>query len=607
MKKLSDYVMEFIAGLGVGHVFTLAGGGAMHLIDSLGRNRDLDYICCLHEQACAIAAEAYSQYTNNIGVALVTTGPGGTNTMTGVSGAWLDSIPVLFISGQVKRDDIAGQRCIRQMGFQEIDIVGMVRPITKYAVTVKEPNSIRYHLEMAAHMAKSDRPGPVWIDIPLDVQAAMIDENQLWGLGLGITVPEAGSELVTGQILRSIEALNRSERPVILAGNGIRLSGALDEFSEFIGELNIPVLTTWKAIDFMAEDHPLYAGRPGAIGQRAANFAQQNSDWLLSIGARLDLGQTAYTHKYFARAAYKTIVDIDINEINKLQMSIDAPVQADAGEFIREFMRNRHKIIRKDRSSWFAKIKEWRLRYPVILPDYWNERDLVNDYVLIDVLSDEMSSSDLFVPGSSGACSERSMQAFRVKEGMRIFNTEGLGSMGFGVPAALGGCVASGGKNTVCIEGDGGFAMNIQDLETVRRLNLPIKFFVLNNQGYGSIINTQKNYFNGNYVGSTKESGLTLPDFKAVGAAFGMAVCHINNHEKIREQVREVLQHDGPVVCEVMVSAEQQTMPRVTSKQTPEGSMVSMPMEDMWPFLDRDEFRANMIAFKNVEGHSDEE
>jgi acetolactate synthase I/II/III large subunit len=596
MNKLSDYVMKFIAGLGVDHVFTLVGGGAMHLIDSLGRNRDLKYICCLHEQACAIAAEAYSQYTNNIGVAVVTTGPGGTNTITGVAGAWLDSIPVLFISGQVKRNDIAGPRCVRQMGFQEIDIVSMVRPITKYAVTIKDPNSIRYHLEIAAHMAISDRPGPVWIDIPLDVQAAMIDENQLWGLGLSETVPDAGSDVVSDQILRSIEALNRSERPVILAGNGIRLSGALNEFREFIEELKIPVLTTWKAIDFMAEDHSLYAGRPGAVGQRGANFAQQNSDWLLSIGARLDLGQTAYTHKYFARAAYKTIVDIDVNEINKLQMAIDSPVHADARVFIREFMRNRHKIVRKDRSAWYAKIKEWRLRYPVILPEYWEEKDCVNDYVLIDVLSDEMSSSDLFVPGSSGACSERSMQAFRVKDGMRIFNTEGLGSMGFGVPAALGGCVASGGKNTVCIEGDGGFAMNIQDLETVRRLNLPIKFFVLNNQGYGSIINTQKNYFNGNYVGSTKESGLTLPDFKTVGAAFGIAVSHIRNHEQIREHVREVLQHDGPVICEVTVSAEQQTAPRVTSRQTSDGSMVSMPMEDMWPFLDREEFRANMIV-----------
>jgi acetolactate synthase I/II/III large subunit len=596
MKKLSDYVMEFIADLGVSHVFTLAGGGAMHLIDSLGRNKTLNYVCCLHEQACSIAAEAYSQYTNNIGVAVVTTGPGGTNAITGLAGAWLDSIPVMFISGQVKRDDIAGPRCVRQMGFQEIDIVSVVRPLTKYAATVKDPKSIRYHLEIAAHMATNDRPGPVWIDIPLDVQAAMIDEDKLMGLGLTEVFPKAGSEALALQVSRSIELLNKAERPVILAGNGIRLSGSLGAFLDLIEELNLPVLTTWKAIDFLSEDHALYAGRPGAIGQRAANFAQQNSDWLLSLGARLDLGQTAYTHKYFARAAHKTIVDIDVNEINKLQMPIDVSVQADAGAFIHEFLRNRHKIIPRDRSAWHARIKEWKLRYPVILPEYWEEKKCVNDYVLIDVLSDEMSANDLFIPGSSGACSERSMQAFRVREGMRIFNTEGLGSMGFGIPAAIGGCLASGGKTTVCIEGDGGFAMNMQELETVRRLNLPIKLFVLNNQGYGSIINTQKNYFNGNYVGSTKESGLTLPDFKTVGAAFGISVCQIRDHERIREQVKKILQNDGPVICEVITSPDQQTAPRVSSKQTSDGSMVSMPMEDMWPFLDRDEFRANMIV-----------
>jgi acetolactate synthase I/II/III large subunit len=595
MIKLSDYVMDFVAGLGVDHVFTLAGGGAMHLIDSLGRRKDITYICCLHEQTCAIAAEAYSQYTNNIGVAVVTTGPGGTNAITGLAGAWLDSIPVLFISGQVKRDDITGTRGIRQMGFQEIDIVSIVRPLTKYAITITDPNSIRYHLEMAAHMARSGRPGPVWIDIPLDVQASMIDERQLRGIDRKEEITKSGLDTIREKVAQSINLLNNSVRPVILAGNGIRLSGAIDEFIDLIDDLNIPVLTTWKTIDFLPEKHPLYVGRPGAVGQRGANFAQQNSDWLLALGARLDLGQTAYTHKYFARAARKTIVDIDIHEINKLQMSIDVPVQSDAGVFIKEFSRNRRAIKRRDRSEWLARCKDWQRCYPVVLPEYWDEKNYVNDYVLIDVLSDEMSPSDLFVPGSSGACSERSMQAFRVKEGMRIFNTEGLGSMGFGVPASLGGCIASGRKNTVCIEGDGGFAMNIQDLETIRRLDIPIKFFVLNNQGYGSIINTQRNYFKGNYVGSTKESGLTLPDFKQVGTAFGISVRQIKNHEKIREQVKEIIQHDGPMICEVIVSPDQQTAPRVSSKQMPDGRMASAPMEDLWPFLPREEFMSNMI------------
>jgi acetolactate synthase-1/2/3 large subunit len=587
--------MDFIAGQGVRHVFTLVGGGAMHLNDSLGRCRELTYICCLHEQACAIAAEAYAQYTNNLGVAVVTSGPGGTNTLTGVAGGWLDSTPMLIVSGQVKKTDLAITRGVRQMGFQEVDIVTMVKPVTKYSVTVTDPLTIRFHLEKAAYLARHGRPGPVWIDIPLDMQAAELDEKLL----AGFDPAEFGakpSEIPQETIHKIIELINQAERPVILAGNGIRLSGALDDFLKLIDLLKIPVLTTWKAIDFLSETHPLYAGRPGAVGQRGANFAQQNSDLFISIGARLDFGQTAYMHKYFAPHAKKVIVDIDANEIKKLELDIEVPVVSDASSFILDMCAASNMLANVDRSKWLSKCKQWSAKYPVILKEYWDEKEYVNDYVLIDALSDEMTLADLFVPGSSGACSERSMQAFRVKEGMRIFNTEGLGSMGFGIPAAIGGCIASGGKNTVCIEGDGGFVMNIQELETVRRLDLPLKFFVLNNAGYGSIRTTQKNYFDGRLTGSSIDSGLTLPDYKAVGAAFGIAVRQIKNHETIREQVSDVLRHEGPVICEVMVNPDQLTAPRVSSKKMPDGSMVSMPMEDMWPFLDREEFRKNMIV-----------
>ena len=528
MIKLSDYVMQFIAGLGVRHVFMLPGGGAMHLNDSLGRNKNLVYICNLHEQACAIAADAYSQYTNNLGVALVTTGPGGTNAITGVAAAWLDSTPVLFLSGQVKRPDMIGDRGVRQVGFQEIDIVSLVRPITKYAVTVMEPSSIRYHLEKAVFLAKHGRPGPVWIDIPLDVQAAMIEENDLQTFEASETPQNIEGEALADKVSRAIELLNKAERPVILAGNGIRLSNALEEFTRLIDQLGIPVLTTWKAADFLPEKHPLYAGRPGAVGQRGANFTQQNADWLLIIGARLDLGQTAYTHANFARGAVKIMVDIDAAEIHKMQMKIDVPVVSDAGEFLREFNRQLPKIGKKDRSTWLIKCKEWQARYPVVLPEYWSEKGFVNDYVLIDVLSNELSGDDLLIPGSSGACSERTMQAVRVKTGLRVFNSEGLGPMGFGIPAAIGGCIASGKRRTVCIDGDGGFAMNIQELETVRRLDLPIKFFVLNNGGYVSIQTTQKNYFGGNYVASTRSSGLTLPDIMAISKAFDIPSVRIN-------------------------------------------------------------------------------
>jgi acetolactate synthase-1/2/3 large subunit len=601
MVKVSDYIIDFVAQQGVSHIFMLPGGGAMHLNDSLGRNKKLSYVCNLHEQACAIAADAYSQYTNNLGVALVTTGPGGTNTITGVAGAWLDSTPVLFISGQVKRPDMIRDRGVRQMGFQEIDIISLVRPITKYAVTVMEPSSIRYHLEKAVHLAKHGRPGPVWIDVPLDVQAAMIDENNLQGFDESEILQRTEGEALAEKVSLAIELLNKAERPVILAGNGIRLSNALDDFFRLIGALNIPVLTTWKAADFLPENHPLYAGRPGAIGQRGANFTQQNADWLLIIGARMDLGQTAYTHANFARGARKIMVDIDAAEITKMQMKIDVPVISDAGDFLREFNSQLSKIEKKDRSKWLIRCKEWQARYPVILPEYWNDRGYVNDYVLIDVLSDELSGNDILIPGSSGACSERTMQAIRVKAGLRIFNSQGLGPMGFGIPAAIGGCIASGKRRTVCIDGDGGFVMNIQDLETVKRLGLPIKFFVLNNGGYVSIQTTQKNYFGGNYVASTSSSGLTLPDITAVSKAFQIPADRIADHKRIREKVREILETEGPVVCEVIVSPEQGTAPRVSSRTLKDGSMVSMPMEDMWPPLDREELSANMLIPKKEE------
>jgi acetolactate synthase I/II/III large subunit len=595
MVKVSDYIFDFVARTGVRHVFMLPGGGAMHLNDSLGRNKELSYVCNLHEQACAIAADAYSQYTNNLGVALVTTGPGGTNAITGVAGAWLDSTPVLFISGQVKRNDMTGNRGVRQMGFQEIDIVSLVRPITKYAVTVMDPSSIAYHLEKAVYLARHGRPSPVWIDVPLDVQAAMIDESSLQGFDASELPQIADGKDLPEKVSRAVDLFNQAERPVILAGNGIRLSNGLEEFLRLIGELHIPVLTTWKAADFLPEDHPLYAGRPGAVGQRGANFTQQNADWLLMIGARMDLGQTAYTHANFARHARKIMVDIDGAEIQKMQMKIDVQVISDARAFLREFHRQAARVEDKDRLPWLKKCKEWQAKYPVALPEYWNDRGFVNDYVLMDVLSEELSGDDLLIPGSSGACSERTLQGFRIKQGQRIFNSQGFGSMGFGLPAAIGGCLASGKRRTVCIEGDGGFVMNIQELETVKRLALPIKIFILNNGGYGSIQATQKNYFGGRYVASTFSSGLSLPDVAAVSRAFGIPSERIADHAHIAEKVRQILKQEGPVACEVIVSPDQATAPRVSSRKLADGSMASMPMEDMWPPLDREELTANML------------
>lgn len=592
--KLSDYVIEFVTGLGIKEIFIFPGGGCMHLIDSVGKSEKLDYICNLHEQACAIAADAYSQYMNNLGVILVTTGPGCTNTLTGVAAAWLDSIPILIISGQVKRTDMVGNRGVRQMGFQEINIVSLVKSITKYSVTVIEPEKIRYHLEKAVSLAKHGRPGPVWIDIPLDVQAKMVDEQQLVGFEYEVKKQIKPNNL-NENINQTIKLLNQSERPVILVGNGVRLAGGIREFLELIDLLQIPVLTTWKAIDFLAEDHFLFIGRPGAVGQRGANFSQQNSDFILIIGARLDFGQTGYNHKNFARAAKKVMVDIDPNEIKKMDMSIEVPICSDAKIFIQEFIKQKDKIEAVDRTNWIRKCREWQIKYPIVLPEYWQQEDCVNNYVLIDVLSDEMSEDDLLIPGSSGACSEVTMQAFRVKNGQRIFNSEGLGPMGCGIPASIGGCIASSRKRTVCIDGDGGFCLNVQELETVKRLNLPIKYFVLNNQGYASIRTTQKNYFEGRFVASDPTSGLTLPNPTKIADAFDIPSIQIKNHKNIREKVRKVLDMEGPVICEVLLRYEHVTAPKLSSYQKKDGSFVSRPLEDLAPFLDRKEFQENML------------
>ena len=595
MIKLSDYVINFVKNLGVKHIFLLPGGGCMHLVDSVGRCKEIEYVCNLHEQACAIAADAYGQYTNNLGVALVTTGPGGTNTLTGVAAAWLESTPTLFISGQVKRPDIVGQRGVRQMGFQEVNIVELVKSITKYAVTITEPDTIKYHLGKAAYFAKNGRPGPVWIDIPLDVQAIQIDETNLNSFDPEELHLVKDNLYLVQQVSKCIELLNSSERPALLVGNGVRLAKAEVEFFQLLKILNIPVLATWKVIDYFPHDDPNYIGRPGAVAHRAANFTQQTSDFLLTIGARLDLGQTGYNHEDFAKNAHKVIVDTDEHEINKLNMKIDVPIVSDAKDFLIEFIKQKDRIITKDRKKWWERCLRWKEKYPLMQKEYYDVEDGVNNYVFLDVLSECLNSEDVIVPGSSGACSEVTMQAFKVKPGMRVFNSNSLGPMGFAIPASIGGCIASGKKRTICIDGDGGFQMNIQELETIRRLNLPIKIFVLDNNGYGSIRSTQNNYFNGFLVASDATSGLTFPDLEKIAAAYSIPFFEIKDSVDLKKRISVVVNNVGPVICSVKVPTNQFTAPRVSSKQNPDGTMVSLPMEDLWPFLDREEFKANMI------------
>lgn len=589
--KLSDYVWKVVAEAGVKHVFMLPGGGCMHLVDSLGRNKDLTYVAHLHEQGAVAAAEAYAQYTNNLGVALVTTGPGGTNAITAVAAAWLDGTPLLVISGQVKRADIRmPERGERQLGFQELDIVSMVKPITKYAVTVRNQNDIVFILQRALLLARTGRPGPVWVDIPLDVQADDIDETTLPGYS---PISQGWISPNMPEIPAIADLLQASQRPALLVGNGVRLDGreGLQALASFLDIAKVPVLTTWKAADLMPEDHPLFCGRPGSVGQRGANFAIQNADLVISVGARLDFGQIGYDRSTFARAAKKVVVDIDGAEIAKLPW-VDVGIQMCACTFLDSLGMEVESLTRYE---WLSQCKDWQRRYPVVLPEYRAFEDGVSNYVLLDVLSNLMTADDILVPGSSGACSETTFQAFRVKAGQRLLNSQGLGPMGFGIAAAIGACVASGGRRTVCLDGDGGFAMNIQELEVVRRLNLPIKFFVLDNGGYGSIQQTQDAYFDGRHVASDKASGLTLPDIREVSKAFGIDYCTCPDHRYIDKDVVHVLNTSGPCICVVKVSPQQRTAPRLSSGRRTDGTMFSKPLEDLWPFLDREELRRNML------------
>jgi acetolactate synthase I/II/III large subunit len=591
--KLSDYVMNFIVEQGVKHVFMLPGGGAMHLDDSVGRNPGLEYVCCLHEQACSIAAEAYSRVTGGLGVALVTTGPGGTNAITGLAGAWLESTPCLFLSGQVKRDDMKKDLGVRQLGPQELDIVTVVQSITKYAVTVTDPAAIRYHLEKAVSLATSGRKGPVWIDIPLDVQAAQIEPSELGGYEAPPTTFDAG--VVHGFAAMTIAMLNAAERPVLLVGNGIRLSGGSEALLKVVEQLGIPVLATWMGADLMYDGHPLFFGKPGTMAPRGANFTIQNADFLLCIGARLDLAVTGFDQSKFARSARKIVVDVDPSELGKLRMHVDLPIHLDAREFLNGLIAEVPGPARRDRTPWLEQCRQWKDRYPVVVPEWRLPSVFVNSFVLSEVLAEESSEGDLLVPGSSGAGIDTFWMAYRNKCSQRVFSTGGLGAMGFGVPAALGACLAGNRQRTITVDGDGGFQMNLQELATVARLGLPIKFFVLNNQGYGSIRSMQRNHFKGHLVACDASSGLGLPDTLRLAEAYGIATHRITRQERLREQVREVLDSVGPMVCEVMIDPDQMVAPRVSSVVRPDGSMASRPLEDLWPFLNREEFKANML------------
>jgi acetolactate synthase-1/2/3 large subunit len=589
--KLSDYVIDFVARQGVKHVFMLPGGGAMHLNESLGRCPDLEFVAHLHEQAAAIAAEAYAKVTNELSVLMVTTGPGSTNAVTGVASAWLDSMPCLVLSGQVKRADLKRDSGVRILGVQEIDIVTIVQSITKYAVTIEDPSTIRYHLEKAIHLANDGRRGPVWLDIPLDVQAAQIDPDEL----TGYTAPvESVDDELTAQVRELLDLLRAAERPVIVAGNGIRAAGAVGEFRHALDALQVPVLTTWLGMDLLPEADPLFAGRPGSIAPRGANFALQNSDLMLVVGARLDMALTGYAHDKLARQAVKVMVDVDEPEIRKMKTTIHLPIVADAGAFVRELNRQLVDAELPSYDAWVQRCQDWKRRYPVVQPEYREQAKGVSTYCLSEAISQELGDDEIVASGSSGAAIELFLLAFQVKGNQRVLHSRGLGAMGFGLPASIGACLGADRRQTICVEGDGSFQMNAQELETIRRLRLPIKVFVINNDGYASIRASQESYFH-HLVAADSTSGLSLPDVKKLAEAYGVPSMAITSQKDLRRQIRAVLDTPGPVVCEVIAPSEEQRAPRISTMQRPDGSMVSKPLEDLWPFLDREEFLSNMI------------
>jgi len=585
MIKVSDYIIQRLEKE-VKHIFTIPGGGCIHLVDSLGKS-NIEVVANLHEQGSGICAEAYSQYTSNLGVALVTTGPGGTNAITPITSAWLDSLPLLVLAGQVQKKDMVSHRSIRQLGFQEVNLVRMTQGITKYSVSIMNADDVPYHLEKALHLAKTGRPGPVVLEIPLDIQSSYIDDN-----ARTFSPPVFSSSYNVDGI---IHAINNAERPIILAGNGVRLSGALDEFLQLIDKTKIPVLLTWKALDFLPENHELFVGRPGGVASRGANFNQQNSDLIICLGARLDHGQIAYQSKFFAHNAKKIIVDVDVNEIHKLGIDIEYKVDLDCKIFLNELLTKINEID-IDTSKWLTHCKKTYEKYPICLPEYYKQKDFVNNYVFIEELSKHLPENSLIVPGSSGACSEVTMQAIKIKPGTRIFNSEGLGSMGFGIPAAIGACLAADKQETICIDGDGGFVMNMQELELVNRYKLPIKFFVLNNDGYGSIKTTQTNHFGGRLVASDPSSGLTLPDISKIADAFDIPHVKIFDNDMLCHLMEKILNTDGPLMIEVMIDPNHRTAPKASVYKTKDGLFATRPMEDLAPFLSREEFESEMLV-----------
>lgn len=596
--RVADYIAELLADKGIDTLFTVVGGGAMHLNDGFGHNPKIKCIHNHHEQACSIAAEGYYRMSNKLPAVCVTTGPGGTNAITGVLGAYLDSIPMLIISGQVKYEMTVASTGLnlRQLGDQEWDIVSTVNSMTKYAEMVVDANKIKYCIEKAIYLAMDGRPGPCWVDIPLDVQGAIIDTDDL--IEFDPKELEANSvQEVTEDILdKVIEKIKTAKRPVIYAGSAIRTNDAYDSFLNVINKLQIPVVNAWNATDSIEYDNPLCVGCGGSFGDRPANFAVQNSDLILSLGCRLSTRQVSFAYDSWAREAYKIMVEIDPAEINKPTLNIDLPIQSDIKDFLEKFnayLEKEYSDYNFKNEDWIKQCNIWKEKYPVCDKSKYEQKDKINVYAFLDTLSDCMKENDKIVVANGAACA--CIHGYKLKKGQRLVVNSGVASMGYDLPAAIGACFGINQNDIICVCGDGSIQMNLQELQTIIHHKLPIKLFLINNDGYQSIRITQRSFFEQPFIGIGSDSGdISFPNMEKIAYAYGFKYNQCSDINKLKDTINNTLNTSEPIICEVFVDTAQSFEPKSASKKLPNGKMVSAPLEDMKPFLDRKELEENM-------------
>lgn len=597
--KLSDWVAGYLARREANDVFLVAGGGIMHLLDSIGRHPGLRYFSTYHEQAAVVAAEGYARRTGRIGVALVTVGPGAANAVAGLPGAWVDSVPLIVLAGQVRRDLIANYRVQRQYGPQEANTLDMARPVCKYAVSLRDPKQVRAVLDEAFRHATTGRPGPVWVEFPLDVQGAEIDEAELETSAA--TEPPRAAERLAADVHAVVEILRKAERPLIVPGNGVRSEKARTLLAELLERTSIPVAVPFTAKDLVPECDPRYVGVFGTAGQRRANFAVQNCDALLAVGAGLNVQKIGFNCAGFAASAVKAVVDVDPVQLERQALEPDLGVVADASAFLEELLRRLEGVELALTERWLAACARWKERYPTLTPDAFRDVDHVNSYVFMDALSDAVRGDDTLVVGA-GLDAVSAYQAFRVRAGQRVLIT-GWGSMGWDLPLAVGASIGSNGRVVVAV-GDGSIQWNLQELMTIARYRLPVKIFVFNNAGFGSIRATQNAFFGGKLVGSDPESGVANPDFAKLAEAYGLRHVRARTNGELAEVLPAFLADNLPAICELNIAAEQSISPKASTFRRPDGTFESRPLEDMAPFLPREEVFENMNLFSKAESQA---